>query len=58
MSVDGRKFFFQQDRTRHFANRRPDMTYLIYDEQKLDMEGWLQKLRAYMEKYKMNSFQD
>lgn len=58
MSVDGRKFFFQQDRTRHFANRRPDMTYLIYDEQKLDMEGWLQKLRDYIEKYKMNSFQD
>ncbi|MBS1744681.1 MAG: hypothetical protein JST21_00780, partial [Bacteroidetes bacterium] len=58
LSVEGKKYFFQQDRTRHFANRQPDMTYLICDEQKLDMEGWLQKLRNYMEKYKINSFQD
>ncbi len=57
MSTDEKKYFFQQDRTRHFANRRPDMTYLIYDEQKLNMEGWLEKLRSYMEKYKNNSFQ-
>lgn len=57
VSAGDRKFFFQQDRTRHFANRRPDMTYLIYDEQKLDMEGWLEKLKIYMQKYKHNSFQ-
>lgn len=57
MSVDERTFFFQQDRTRHFANRQPDMTYLIYDEQKLNMEGWLEKLKNYMKKYKNNSFQ-
>jgi len=57
MSVGERKYFFQQDRTRHFANRKPDMTYLIYDEQKLDMEGWLEKLNIYMQKYKHNSFQ-
>ena len=58
MSVGDRKYFFQQDRTRHFANRKPDMTYLIYDEQKLDMEGWLEKLKTYIEKYKDNSFQE
>jgi hypothetical protein len=57
MSTAKKKYFFQQDRTRHFANRKPDMTYLIYDEQKLDMEGWLEKLKIYMEKYKNNSFQ-
>ena len=57
MSTEGRKFFFQQDRTRHFANRRPDMTYLIYDEQKLGMENWLDELKKYMQKYKDNSFQ-
>lgn len=57
MSVGGKKYFFQQDRTRHFANRRPDMTYLIYDEQKLGMEKWVEQLKIYMKKYKNNSFQ-
>jgi hypothetical protein len=38
------------------CSRRPDMDYLIYDEQLLDLEGWLEKLKAYMEKYKSNSF--
>ncbi len=56
MNTPEKKYFFQQDRTRHFANRRPDMDYLIYDEQLLDLEGWLEKLKAYMEKYKSNSF--
>jgi hexosaminidase len=56
MSTTEKKYFYQQDRTRHFANRRLDMTYLIYDEQKLDLEGYLEKLKAYMEKYKNSSF--
>jgi hypothetical protein len=56
MSTPEKKYFFQQDRTRHFANRRPDMTYLIYDEELLDLEGYLEKLKAYMEQYKNNSF--
>jgi hypothetical protein len=55
MSTKGKKYFYQQDRTRHFANRRSDMTFLIYDEQKLDVEGYLEKLKAYMEKYKNSS---
>jgi len=52
MSTENKKYFFQQDRARHFANRQPDMSYLIYDEQKLDMEGYLEKLKVYMEYYK------
>ncbi|MEO8763279.1 MAG: beta-N-acetylhexosaminidase [Ginsengibacter sp.] len=56
MSTPDKKYFFQQDRTRHLANRRPDMSYLINDEQDLDLEGYLEKLKAYMEKYKNNSF--
>ena len=47
MSTSDKTYFFQQDRARHFANRRPDMTYLIYDEQLLDMEGYLKKLKEY-----------
>jgi hypothetical protein len=52
MSDPDRKYFHQQDRARHFANRRVDMSYLIYDEQLLDLEGYLQKLRTYMDEYK------
>lgn len=55
MSADDKQYFFQQDRARHFANRTPDMNYHIYDEQLLDMEGYLEKLRHYMRYYK-NSY--
>jgi hypothetical protein len=56
MSTSEKKYFYQQDRTRHFANRRSDMNFLIYDEQQLDLEGYLEKLKAYMEQYKNKSF--
>jgi len=52
MSTDDKKYFFQQDRARHFAQRAPDMTYHILDEQHLDMEGYLEQLRGYMKYYK------
>jgi hexosaminidase len=51
-STIDKTFFWQQDRARHFANRRPDMTFLIYDEQLLDLEGYLDKLKAYVEYFK------
>nr|WP_295924979.1 beta-N-acetylhexosaminidase [uncultured Dyadobacter sp.] len=47
MSTDTKQYFFEQDRTRHFANRTPDMTYLIVDEQQLGLEDYQVKLRAY-----------
>jgi len=47
-----KQYFFQQDRARHFANRQPDMSYLFYDEQKLDLEGYLKRLSEYLEYYK------
>jgi hypothetical protein len=43
---------------RHFANRRPDMTYLFYDEQKLDLEGFLKALRGYTVWYKETNLKD
>lgn len=55
-STADKKYFFQQDRARHFANRRPDMTYFVCDEEQLDLEGYLEKLKAFMVKYKNNSF--
>jgi hexosaminidase len=51
-STNDKPYFYRQDRARHFANRRPDMTFLIYDEQLLDMEGYLEKLKAYTEFFK------
>ncbi len=47
MSTPEKIYFFEQDRTRHFANRVPGMSYLIYDEQLLNLEGYLQQLEAY-----------
>lgn len=51
-STSDKNYFFRQDRARHYANRVPDMTYLIYDEQQLDMEGYLAALKEYMELYR------
>ena len=51
-STKDKPYFWQQDRARHFAFRRPDMTFLIYDEQLLDIEGYLEKLKAYIEYFK------
>jgi hypothetical protein len=52
LSTTDKMFFWQQDRARHFAYRRPDMSFLIYDEQLLDMEAYLEKLKAYIEYFK------
>jgi hypothetical protein len=51
-STTDKKYFFRQDRARHYANRVPDMSYLIYDEQQLDMEGYLRDLKKYIQYYK------
>ncbi|MBK7713738.1 MAG: family 20 glycosylhydrolase [Bacteroidales bacterium] len=51
-STADKKYFWQQDRARHFGFRRPDMSFLIYDEQLLDMEGYLEKLKAYTDNFK------
>src|SRR5690606_8406812 len=53
MSTPTKQYFFKMDRARHFANRTPDMSYLIYDEQLLDMEGYLEKLRAYRKSFQL-----
>ncbi len=47
LSLPGRPFSHQQDRARHFAFRRADMSYLICDEQSLGLEEYLRKLRDY-----------
>lgn len=54
LSTTDKSFFWQQDRARHFAFRRPDMSFLIYDEQLLDMEGYLEKLKAYIDFFRVS----
>ncbi|MDF9796234.1 hypothetical protein OKW21_001497 [Catalinimonas alkaloidigena] len=55
MSTAYKAYFYQQDRAYHYANRRPDMTYLIYDEQLLGMDDYLDNLQEYMTFYE-NTF--
>jgi len=53
MSTPDKKYFYKMDRSRHFANRTSDMSYLIYDEQLLDLEGYLKKLIIYRKSFQM-----
>ena len=51
LSLPGKPYVFARDRARHFANRTPDMSFLIADEQKLDLEGYLARLKKYTADY-------
>ncbi|MCD4711556.1 MAG: family 20 glycosylhydrolase, partial [Bacteroidales bacterium] len=48
LSTDEKEFFHRQDRARHFAFRRADMSYLIYDEELLGLEDYREKLLEYI----------
>ena len=52
LSTDDKEFFHRQDRARHFAFRRADMSYLICDEELLGLEDYKEKLLEYMDYYK------
>ncbi|MEA3462761.1 MAG: beta-N-acetylhexosaminidase [Bacteroidota bacterium] len=52
MSTDEKEFFHRQDRARHFAFRRADMSYLICDEEELGLEEYREKMLDYIEYYK------
>ena len=52
LSLPDKPYFHRQDRARHYAFRTADMSYLIYDEQLLDIETYLTKLLDYIAGYK------
>ena len=52
LSTDDKEFIHRQDRARHFAFRRADMSYLICDEELLGLEEYKEKLLKYMDYYK------
>ncbi|MDC6366819.1 MULTISPECIES: beta-N-acetylhexosaminidase [Flavobacteriaceae] len=53
MSSADKKYFHKMDRSRHFANRRPGLDFLIYDEELLDLEGYLEKLKTYTNNFQL-----
>ena len=57
MSTDDKEFFHRQDRARHFAFRRADMSYLICDEEELELEEYRERLLDYIEYYSSLYFQ-
>jgi hexosaminidase len=54
MSTADKKFLWAPDLARHFANRTPDMRYLIMDEELLGLEDYLKRLKVYINDYKAN----
>ena len=52
MSTPEKKYVHGRDQQRNFANRRPDLSFMIYDEQLLGLEDYLEKLRDYIEWYR------
>ncbi len=52
LSLPGKPYKFEKDRARHLANRTPGMEFLIIDEQLLDLEGYLRKLKIYNLEYR------
>ncbi len=58
MSTDEKEFFHRQDRARHFAFRRADMSYLICDEENLGLEEYREELLDYIDYYRSLYFQE
>jgi hexosaminidase len=54
MSLPGKEYLHARDRQRNFANRRPDLSFMIYDEELLGLEKYIQDLSDYMAWYKTN----
>jgi hypothetical protein len=54
MSLPGKPYVHGRDMQRNFANRRPDLTFMIYDEQLLGLEDYLADLEEYIAWYREN----
>ena len=52
MSTPEKKYVHGRDQQRNFANRRPDLSFMIYDEQLLGLEDYLADLKKYMAGYR------
>jgi hypothetical protein len=52
LSTPEKKYVHARDQQRNFANRRPDLSFMICDEQALGLEEYRSKLLEYMAMYK------
>jgi hypothetical protein len=52
MSTKDKHYVHGRDQQRNFANRRPDLSFMIYDEQLLGIEDYLDRLKKYIDFYK------
>lgn len=55
MSTPEKKYIHARDEQHNFANRRPDLSFMIFDEEKLGLEDYLQKLKVYIKNYKQEN---
>lgn len=51
LALPEKPYVHARDRARHFADRTSDMRYLIVDEQLLELETWLARLKAIIADY-------
>jgi hexosaminidase len=50
--VNGRKFLHVMDDTKdHFADRRPDLSYMIAPEESIGLEDWVARMKDVVRKY-------
>jgi hypothetical protein len=55
-AVDGRKFYHVLDDTKdHWADRRPDLTYMIAPEESIGLEDWTKRLESLAQAYARNN---
>jgi hypothetical protein len=58
MSTPGKKYLHARDQQRNFANRRPDLSFMICDEESLGLENYLRDLKEYVDFYKTKYLSD
>ena len=54
MSLPRKEYLHARDRQRNFANRRADLSFMIYDEELLGLEEYIEDLSEYLAWYKTN----
>jgi hypothetical protein len=55
-TVDGRKFYHVLDDTKdHWADRRPDLSYMIAPEESIELESWLKQIEKVTRAYALSN---
>ena len=55
-TVDGRKFYHVLDDTKdHWADRRPDLSYMIAPEESMELESWMKQIEKLTQAYALSN---